>query len=193
VSDQAASAGVTGPVPPGRDPEEYDRLRRRVLWALPSGLYLVGSAGELGAGPRWNLMTANLVAQVAVVPKLVAVAVDVEAVTCELVEAGGAFAVSLLDRGDRTVVRRFVKPVVDVELDDRGRPRTLAGEAVRFGPTGCPIVERAAAWLDCEVRHRLPLGSHVLFVGEVVDAGERPGEPPGGVLRMEDTRMNYGG
>ena len=44
--------------------------------------------------------------------------------------------------------------------------------------------------------------SHVLFVGEVVDAGERgrrhrrPGTgrtTAPGVLRMEDTRMNYGG
>ncbi len=39
--------------------------------------------------------------------------------------------------------------------------------------------------------------SHVLFVGEVVDAGERvradrDGDQPG-ILRMEDTRMNYGG
>ena len=42
-----------------------------------------------------------------------------------------------------------------------------------------------------------PPASHVLFVGEVVDVGERASADPGadhpGVLRMEDTRMNYGG
>jgi len=35
-----------GPVPPfpeGADPDEYDRLRRRVLRKMPSGLYVVGS------------------------------------------------------------------------------------------------------------------------------------------------------
>ena len=35
-------------------------------------------------------------------------------------------------------------------------------------------------------------GGHTLFIGEVVDAGfQKPEETP--VLRMEDTRMNYGG
>jgi len=40
------------------------------------------------------------------------------------------------------------------------------------------------------VRQQLELGSHVLFVGEVVAAGGDPERP---LLRMEDTRMNYGG
>jgi len=31
-------------------------------------------------------------------------------------------------------------------------------------------------WLECGVRHRLDLGSHVLYVGEVIGAGERSGE-----------------
>jgi flavin reductase (DIM6/NTAB) family NADH-FMN oxidoreductase RutF len=49
----------------------------------------------------------------------------------------------------------------------------------------------AAAWVECEVRQQLPCGSHTVFVGEVIDCG---GEPDGlEVLRMEDTRMNYGG
>ena len=32
------------------------------------------------------------------------------------------------------------------------------------------MFEEAAAWLDCEVRHRLDLGTHTLFVGEVVSS-----------------------
>ena len=34
--------GLVGPFPPGHDPEEYDRLRRRVFWTMPSGLYVLG-------------------------------------------------------------------------------------------------------------------------------------------------------
>ena len=67
---RVADTGV-GPFPEGRDPEEYDRLRRRVLWSLPTGLFVVGSR----AGARRNLMTCNWVMQVATTPKLVAVAV----------------------------------------------------------------------------------------------------------------------
>lgn len=170
-----------------------DRLRRRVLWSLPTGLYLIGSrARQVDGTVARNLMTANLVVQVAVEPKLVAVAVDATAVTCRLVEAGGCFSVSILHREDRAVVRRFVKPVEDVVLGADGRAEAMAGQPVTEQATGAPILAAAAGWLDCELRHQLPLGSHRLFVGEVAAVGGPDGDMPE-VLRMEDTRMNYGG
>jgi flavin reductase (DIM6/NTAB) family NADH-FMN oxidoreductase RutF len=171
-----------------------DRLRRRVLWAMPTGLYLVGSRAEEDGAVVRNLMTASLVVQVATDPKLVAVAVDTAAVTHRLVAAGGCFTVCLLAREDRAVVRRFVKPVPpgDVVTDDDGRAQSMAGEPVFEAVTGAPVVTRSAGWLDCEVCHRLDLGSHELFVGEVAAVGGPEGEL-GDVLRMEDTRMSYGG
>ena len=87
----ADTAKLVGPFPPGADPEDYDRIRRRVLWRMPTGLYLVGS---LAAGER-NMMTANLVVQLCVEPKLVGVVVEAAARTHELIETGGCFAVSL--------------------------------------------------------------------------------------------------
>jgi len=166
-----------------------DRLRRRVLWAMPTGLYVIGSSD----GERLNLMTANLVVQVATEPKLVAVAIDASSVTVGLVRRGGCFSVSLLAREDRALVRRFVKPVPPEEVVTRdGVVLEMAGEAVELHATGAPVVARAVAWLDCEVRHRLELGSHELCVGEVVAVGGPDADVPA-VLRMEDTRMNYGG
>lgn len=157
---------------------------------MPTGLYVIGSRD----GPERNLMTANLVVQVATDPKLVAVAVDVGAVTCRLVASGGCFSVSFLSREDRAVVRRFVKPVPagEVRTDEEGRAAEMAGEAVAEHVTGAPVLRAAAAWFDCEVRHRVELGSHELFVGEVVGVGGPEGDMPP-VLRMEDTRMSYGG
>ena len=46
--------------------EEYDKLRRRVLWKMPYGLYVVGSR----AGERRNGMTLNWATQVSFEPKL---------------------------------------------------------------------------------------------------------------------------
>ncbi len=194
-----------GPYPEGRDREEYDRLRRRVLWSLPTGLFVVGSR----AGAERNMMTCNWVMQVATAPKLVAVAVEQGSVTRRLIEQGGSFSVSVLPRSARAVVRRFVKPTDSVELDGAGSAVSLQGEPVREVAGGLPCLAVARSWLACDVRHLLRwdgdgtvgVASHVLFVGEVVDAGETEagggddaaggGEP--GVLRMEDTRMNYGG
>ena len=185
------SPELVGPFPPGVDPEDYDRLRRRVLWSFPTGLFVIGTAGEIDGERRHNLMTANLVVQVATSPKLVAVAIETGAVSAALAASGRCFAVSALAREDRTVVRRFVKPVDDVVYDPEGCPTAMAGEAVRVVRTGAPVLTRAALFVDCTVRELVELGSHVLAVGEVVDAGGRPGEEE--ILRMEDTKMNYGG
>ena len=173
--------GIVGPVPEGRDAEEYDKLRRRVLWTMPSGLYVIGSR----AGDRRNAMTANWAAQVSSDPKLLAVSVEKPALTHELIGDGRVFSLNVLDREDRAIVRKFTKPV---EVDEK----TLNGFPFHDGTTGAPILDQAVAWVDCRVHSSVDLGSHTLFLGEVVDAGfQKPEDTP--VLRMEDTRMNYGG
>ena len=179
-----AEGRLTGPFPDGKDPDTYDRERRRILWSLPAGLYVLGSA----AGGRRNLMTLNWAMQVATDPKLVAVSVEAAAVTHQLVSDSGVFSLNVIAREDRAIVRKFVKP-----LQDEGTPDSLAGFAVRTASTGAPILDTALAWLDCEVRHNVPAGSHTLFVGEVVDCDSREGSEDVDVLRMEDTRMSYGG
>lgn len=178
-------AEIVGPVPDGADPVDYDRLRRRVLWRLPTGLYVLGSRH----GDERNLMTCSLVVQLSIVPKVVGVSVERAAVTSGLVRGGRCFALSLLARGDRDLVRRFVKPAAhDPEA------RTLAGEPyVDAVGTGAPLVAKAAAHLDCRVVAEMDLDSHTLFAGEVVGAGFAATGEDFDVLRMEDTRMNYGG
>jgi flavin reductase (DIM6/NTAB) family NADH-FMN oxidoreductase RutF len=171
-----------GPFPAEADPESYDRLRRRILWRMPTGLYLLGSA----SGERRNLMTHSLAVQVATEPKLLAIAVRVDALTHQLVHEGRVFSLCFLKRDDRALVRGFTKPAAEGP-----GPGMLGGVAVRAGATGAPLVLDAAAWLECEVRHELPLGDHTLFVGEVVDCSAPDEEAA--ILRMEDTRLNYGG
>jgi flavin reductase (DIM6/NTAB) family NADH-FMN oxidoreductase RutF len=172
--------------------DEFDRQRRRVLWALPTGLYLIGSryTDPTEQTDSVNLMTANLVVQVCLEPKLVAVAVEAGSVTADLLARSVAFTISLLARADKDVVRRFVKPVSEVERAADGTVLTMSGQTVReVGPARLPILERASGHILCSVVRQDALGSHILFIGEVVDVGGEPAE----VLRMEDTRMHYGG
>jgi len=73
----------------------------------------------------------------------------------------------------------------------------MAAQEVFEAPSGPPVLSAALGWLECGVRHRLDLGSHVLYVGEVIGAGERSGE----ALARDAPRhpldarhkMNYGG
>src|SRR2546421_7792575 len=146
-----------GPVPAGADPVEYDKLRRRVLWTMPYGLYVVGAR----AGDRRNGMTLNLATQVATDPKLLGIAVVKEAVTHGIILDGGVFSLNILDREDRAIVRKFVKPV-DVDLDER----TMNAFPFHDGVTGAPVLDMAVAYLDCEVRNAVDCGDHTFFIGE---------------------------
>lgn len=177
--------GPVPPIPEGADADEYDRLRRRVLWKLPSGLYVVGSTDR---AQRRNGMTLNWATPVSFDPKWLAIAVEREAMTHELIEASGVYTLCMIDREDRPLVRKFTKPV-EADLD----AKTMNGFAYFDGPvTGAPVLEQSVAYLECEVRERVRPGNHTLFLGEIVNASFlKDEETP--VLRMEDTRMNYGG
>ncbi|OFW65362.1 MAG: hypothetical protein A2Z12_07425 [Actinobacteria bacterium RBG_16_68_21] len=154
----------------------------RVLWAIPNVLCLVGSR----AGEEMNAMTASWVTQLAMDPVLVGVSVDATSVTHRLITDGRVFSVNLWDRADTRVFVKFSKPAAREGDSLNGRP-------IRQGATGVPILEEAVAFLECRVVHTLDLGSHTLFVGEVVECGFRVGGEDVPVARVEDTRMKYGG
>ncbi len=152
---------------------------------MPSGLYVVGSTDK---AERRNGMTLNWATQVSFDPKWIGISVEREAVTHELIEASNVFALCMIDREDRAIVRKFTKPV-DVDL----AARTLNGFAYLDGPvTGAPVLAQSVAYVECEVRHPVAVGNHTLFLGEVVNVAFLKDEETE-VLRMEDTRMNYGG
>jgi flavin reductase (DIM6/NTAB) family NADH-FMN oxidoreductase RutF len=151
---------------------------------MPSGLYVLGSTDR---ADRRNGMTMNWATQVSFDPKVLAVSIEIGAYTHELVEEGRVFSLNIIDREDRAIVRKFTKPV-DVDLE----ARTLNGFGYHDGATGAPILDQAVAFLDCEVVESVNVGGHTIFLGEIVDASfQKPEDTP--VLRMEDTRMNYGG
>jgi flavin reductase (DIM6/NTAB) family NADH-FMN oxidoreductase RutF len=157
-----------------------DELLNRVTWKIPNALALVGSR----AGDERNAMTTSWITQLAQEPVLIGVGVDNAAVTHRLITEGGSFTVNLWDATDTKVFVKFSKPATDDGATLNGRPVSAA-------TTGAPVYDEAVAWTDCEVRHTLDLGSHTLFVGEVVDASIRDDEAR--PASMNDTRMKYGG
>jgi flavin reductase (DIM6/NTAB) family NADH-FMN oxidoreductase RutF len=157
-----------------------DELINKVTWKIPTALALIGSR----AGDERNAMTASWITQLSMEPVLIGVGVEHDAVTHRLISEGGSFTVNLWDSGDTRVFVKFSKPAVDDGT-------TLNGRAVRTATTGAPVFEEALAWMDCEVRHRLDLGTHTLFVGEIVDAGIQNDDVR--PASMSDTRMKYGG
>lgn len=157
-----------------------NQLLNKVTWKIPNALALVGSA----SGETWNGMTTSWITQLSMEPVLIGIGVDNSAVTHRLITEGGSFTVNLWDPADKRVFVKFSKPAMRKGM-------TLNDRAVRLGRTGAPIFEDAIAFMDCEVVHTIDMGTHTLFVGEVVDAGIR--DDTVRAAAMSDTRMKYGG
>ena len=157
-----------------------DELLNKVTWKIPNALALVGSK----AGDERNAMTTSWITQLSMEPVLIGIGVDNTAVTRRLIADGGCFSVNLWNAEDTRVFVKFSKPAADDGAALNGRP-------VHPATTGAPVFDEAVAWLDCTVRHTLDLGTHTLFVGEVVDAAINDAEAR--PAAMSDTRMKYGG
>ncbi|NNE13147.1 MAG: flavin reductase [Ilumatobacter sp.] len=155
-------------------------LLNKVTWKIPNALALVGSR----SGDERNGMTTSWITQLSMEPVLIGIGVDNTAVTHRLITEGGSFTVNLWSSEDTKVFVKFSKPAT---YEDGA----LNGRAVRDGTTGAPVFDEALAYLDCEVRQSHDLGTHTLFIGEVVDAGGRDDETRAAAI--SDTRMKYGG
>jgi flavin reductase (DIM6/NTAB) family NADH-FMN oxidoreductase RutF len=155
-------------------------LINNVTFKIPNALALIGSA----SGEEWNGMTASWVTQLSMEPVIIGVGIDNKAVTHRLIAESGSFTVNLWDSED-------TKPFVKFSTPAEREGNTLNGRPVTTATTGAPVFEEAIAWMDCEVRQAIDLGTHTLFLGELVDAGINDEEKR--AAAMSDTRMKYGG
>lgn len=135
---------------------------------LTLGVYVVGVAD----GARRDAFTAAWVMQVSFDPLLLAVSINPDNASYEILHGGGGFAVSVLQQGQLELARRF--GTRSGREEDK-----LAGVRWRPGRTGSPILEEALAYFDCELRGRTRAGDHELVLGRVVDGGVlAPGATP---------------
>jgi flavin reductase (DIM6/NTAB) family NADH-FMN oxidoreductase RutF len=154
----------------------------QVTFKIPNALALVGSR----SGDTWNGMTTSWITQLSMEPVLVGIGVDNKAVTHRLISESGVFTVNLWSPDDTRVFVKFSKPAEKEGM-------TLNGWEIREGVTGAPLFEDAIAWFECEVRQSHDLGTHTLFIGEIVAAGADPEHAESRAAAMSDTRMKYGG
>jgi flavin reductase (DIM6/NTAB) family NADH-FMN oxidoreductase RutF len=158
-----------------------DEVINRVMWRIPNALVLLGAR----AGDEWNAMTTSWLTQVSMEPVTVAVSIDKTAFTHRLVLDGGAFSINLWSPDDTRVFVKFSKPATKDGME-------LNGRVIREGATGVPVFEEAIAWLEARVMRSVDVGTHTLFIGEVVEVGEDTSYD-GRAAGMDDTRMKYGG
>lgn len=128
------------------------------LAALTNGVYLVTSF----SGTRLNGHINCIVYQVTARPPMLAVCIM----------DSGFFAISVLGRNTPLEYIHHFGTVSGHAFDK------FEGIDYSLGVTGCPIpASCAVAVFEAEVRQRVDLGTHTLFIGQIITAEKRSDEP----------------
>jgi flavin reductase (DIM6/NTAB) family NADH-FMN oxidoreductase RutF len=153
--------------------------KKRVLRMLTYGLYAVGVA----SGDDRNLFTANWLTQVSFEPPLIALSVENDGHSIELLRQSGVFAISVLGNHQQSEAGLLGKRW-------NLRPNKIDEVEYRLGSTGCPIVADALGAVECRVVNSMPAGDSTLFLGDVIHVESlRDGVP----LTMQEAGFRHAG
>ena len=131
------------------------------LFKISYGLYIVGS----GSKEYGNGFISNTVFQVTSEPPRFAACCNKDNHTAGVIQSSGLFSVSVLQSD--TAAGLFgtfgFKSGKDINK--------LEGMDIKYGKTGVPIVlNDAIAFLECRVVETYDVGTHLMFIGELVQA-----------------------
>jgi flavin reductase (DIM6/NTAB) family NADH-FMN oxidoreductase RutF len=159
-----------------------DSDKSHALNQISYGMYVIGSRD----GEDINGMTANWVCQVSFDPPLVAVAIENDAHTRKLIDAGKVFTVNIIEDSEegRAIIERMVKP-------QKPYRQKLGEDDFTTGVTGAPILLAAISYWECEVVQTVDTGDHQTYIGRVVGAGVH--NPDGIPLSLASLGWHYGG
>jgi len=136
------------------------------LFSVTYGLYLVSS----GDKRRGNGFISNTVMQVTAEPPMFATCCNKNNFTAEIMKSAGAFSVSVLHTEvPQDIISHFgYKSGRDIDK--------FNGMTIQYGVTGVPIIlDGSMAFLECRIINTIDLGTHLMFIGELVQAGSIDG------------------
>lgn len=138
---------------PAVAPEIFRRLFRR--HAAGVVIVTVGSPSERPVG-----FTATSLTSVSLDPPLLSIAVASGASAWPALQREEAFVINFLGTSHQHLADRFAKRGID-----------RFGSPTRWSrlPSGEPRLDDAAAWAQCRITDRIPIGDHHLVLGLVAD------------------------
>lgn len=168
-----------------------DEDLRQTMDHMAYGLYIIGSKMDEGV----NAMMADWVMQVSFEPRLIAISFEDDSRTLANIKANGMFTVNFLSEGENSMhlAGRFAQPYFGSKVHGpqaTGVHKKLQDIPHKLTASGCPILQAAMAWLQCEAQDFVPAGDHTLVVAEVKDGRVvHEGDP----LTSTYTGWNYSG
>ena len=133
------------------------------LFKISYGLYIISS----GDHNRGNGYIANTVFQITAEPPKFAVCCNKNNFTAGFIQGYQAFSVSILAQSATSdIIGKFgYRSGKDFNK--------MEGALLKYGDTGVPIVlDESIAYLECRVVETFDVGTHLMFVGELLNAVE---------------------
>jgi flavin reductase (DIM6/NTAB) family NADH-FMN oxidoreductase RutF len=139
---------------------------KAAMASFVAGVTVVTTADASGSP---HALTATAFSSLSASPPLCLVCVDKRARAYQPLRDSGRFAVNILSAEQQALGVRFASSTTRDKFADiawsRGRR------------TGCPILARALAWVECEIAEIYGGGDHDIFVGRLLDVSVHEGEP----------------
>ncbi len=151
---------------------------------MPYGFY----SFTTNNGDEVNAMVVNWVTQASFSPRRIAVAIAKKAYSYDLVTSGKVFALNIFNEEDQESIMPFTGGRAK-------RPDKMEKATYTPGPeTGCPILEGAAAYIECKVVDVVDIGGdHDLIIGEPVNAALLKEGDVKSTLGLPDLGWSYAG
>lgn len=136
-------------------------MNTTALRKLGYGMYVIGSR----KGDKLNAQIANTVFQITSEPPTIAVSINKNNLTHEFIKDSRVFTASVLCEGTP------LSFIGRLGFNSGRNMNKLEGMAYKIGKTNAPIIlENAVAYLEAKVISETDVGSHTIFIGQVVDA-----------------------
>lgn len=146
-------------------PTDPSRVFRDTIGRFATGVTVVTATGP--GGPAG--MTTNAVTSLSLDPRLLLVCFESRSRTLAVVRASRRFAVNILRAGDEDLAAVFASKVVG--------PQKFA-DVTHTQEHGVPVLDRALAWIACDLLELRPGGDHEIGIGRVLATGYgEPGDP----------------
>ena len=133
---------------------------------LTNGVYILG----VHTPEKDNLMTAAWLSQVSGMPPTLAVAVNSNHLTAQMIPQAKGFAVSVLSTEQKQLA------LCNGRVSGRERDK-LVDTVTVSSPVGHPLVAQAVAHLECQLTETLTVSDHTLFIGQVIWSEASEGQP----------------
>ncbi len=129
------------------------------FFKLSYGLYIISAK----KGDKKNGYVGNTVFQVTAEPPQVAVSCNKDNFSSEFIAESGAFSISVLKQNASSDIIGLFGYQSGKDVDKFEKVDHIIGES------GSPIVlEDCVAWFDCKLVTQFDVGSHIIFVGEIL-------------------------